>query len=126
MITKTRLQALVGQELIASVRVVPIPMESSWCVDAIIRMPMKAGSTTDTLAKQVDTYTGSTTDKLCRFSTIDQAAEFLTSVGIRMFTVDTSDAISFVDSQANEVTYVEQSVRLWDQVDGEQPADTFI
>ncbi|MFT4730223.1 MAG: hypothetical protein ACI9UN_004746, partial [Granulosicoccus sp.] len=34
MITKTRLQALVGQELIASVRVVPIPMESSWCVDA--------------------------------------------------------------------------------------------
>jgi hypothetical protein len=111
MITKTRLQALVGQELIASVRVVPIPMESSWCVDAIIRMPMKAGSTTD---------------KLCRFSTIDQAAEFLTSVGIRMFTVDTSDAISFVDSQANEVTYVEQSVRLWDEVDEEQPADTFI
>ncbi|MFT4730090.1 MAG: hypothetical protein ACI9UN_004613 [Granulosicoccus sp.] len=67
MITKTRLHALVGQELITSVRVVPIPMEASWCIDAIIRMPMKSGSTTDTLAKQVDTHTESTTGNCAVF-----------------------------------------------------------
>ncbi len=123
MISKTRFQALVEQELIASVRVVPIPMEASWCIDAIIRVPMEAGSTTDTLAKRADNDTGSTTDKLRRFSTIDQAAEFLTSVGIRVFTVDTGDAISFVDTHAKEVTYVEQSVWLWDDVDEDQTPD---
>jgi len=120
MITKAKFRALVEQGLIASVRVVPVPMEMCWCVDAIIRMPMEAGSTTDTLATPTDNNASSSTDNLRRFTSIDEAAEFLKSVDIRTFTVDTSDSISFVGDQTEEVRYVERSVRLWDMDDEQE------
>jgi len=112
MISKAKFKSLVSQKLIASVRVVPVPMETSWCIDAIIRMPMEAGSTTDTLARPAGKTDNSSTDDLRRFGSIDEAAEFLKGVDIRTFTVDTSDAISFVGEQDSAVHYVERSVRL--------------
>lgn len=113
MISRAKFKELVAQELIASVRVVPIPMETTWCIDAIIRMPMEAGSTTDTLAKPAGQTDSSSTDNLRRFDSIDQAAAFLKSVDIRTFTVDTRDAFSFAGGQTDEIRYIERSVRLW-------------
>ncbi len=112
MISKGKFKALVEQELVASVRVVPVPLETNWCIDAVIRMPMGPGSTTDTIAESPE-GNGHSSDALYRFESIDQAASFLNSVNIRTFTVDTADAIAFVDGESKNVRYIEKSVRLW-------------
>lgn len=111
MIPRAKFKTLVEQKLIASVRVVPVPMESRWCIDAIIRMPMAAGSTTDTVSKpQSSDQDG---DGLRRFATIDEAAQFLKQIGISTFTVDTQDSFTFSSSGSDAVKYVEQSVQVW-------------
>ncbi|ASJ71518.1 hypothetical protein [Granulosicoccus antarcticus] len=112
MIPRAKFKTMVDQKLIASVRVVPIPMESQWCIDAIIRMPMEAGSTTDTVSKPQSSGQGG--DGLRRFKTIDDAAQFLKEIGIGTFTVDTQDSFTFSSSGADAVKYVEQSVQIWD------------
>ena len=117
MIPRSKFKTLVEQKLIASVRVVPIPMQSQWCIDAIIRMPMEAGSTSDTISKSRKPATGG--DGLRRFETIDEAAQFLKELGITTFTVDTQDSITFAEVDAEAVGYVERSVQLWDDDEAE-------
>jgi len=109
MISKKVFADMVRDERIASIRVVPVPLESAWCIDAIIRMPMEAGSRTDTVAAPQD---ATHSDDLRRFKSIDAAAKYLRDVGVKTFTVDLEDSVSFVDVNQNVVRMVETSVRL--------------
>jgi len=111
MIPRSRFKTMVEQKLIASVRVVPIPMDTHWCIDAIIRMPMEAGSATDTVS--TSQRQGRSGGALRRFRSIDEAATFLKQMGVSSFTVDTQDSIRFADMDEQEVHYIERSVQVW-------------
>jgi hypothetical protein len=112
MIPRSTFKTMVKQKLIASVRVVPVPMETTWCIDAIIRMPLEAGSTTDTISRSGPSDKAG--DGLRRFRSIDEAARFLKETGISTFTVDTRDSITFAGTGTESVRYVERSVQVWD------------
>ena len=109
MISKKVFADMVRGERIASIRVVPVPLESEWCIDAIIRMPMEAGSRTDTISTPDDSTHD---DHLRRFKSIDSAAQYLRDVGVKTFTVDLDDSVSFTSVNAQALRMVETSVRL--------------
>jgi hypothetical protein len=111
MITKIKFEELVKQNLIASVRVVPVPLTQHWCIDTVVRVPLEAGSTTNTVATPTPS---SNPEKLRKFDTIDHAASFLRSVGIRSFTVDTDDAVSFAHLNDNATRMVETTMQVWE------------
>ena len=119
MISRRGFAQLVEEERIVSTRVVPVPMENAWCIDVIMRMPMDAGSHAETLAaKKTDKEEGG----LSRFPSIDAAANYLRSVGVTTFVVDTDDAISFANVDAPVMRVVETSARLWDDEDADEAA----
>ena len=120
MISKRRFIDLVKQDMVVSVRVVPVPFEDCWCIDTIIRTPMEAGSHAETVTANADT---SAKKKLTRFSTIDGAAEYLKSVGITTFTVDMSDAVTHIYSDPQVVRLIQTSARLWDDDADEHTAN---
>ncbi|MFT5394619.1 MAG: hypothetical protein ACI8PT_004830 [Gammaproteobacteria bacterium] len=114
MITKTKIEELVEQKLIASVRVVPVPLTRRWCIDTIVRAPLEAGSATDTVATPTP---NNDLDKLRKFDTIDDATNFLRSVGIRTFTVDTNDAVSFAHLDGNALRMLKTTMQLWESAE---------
>lgn len=86
------LKLLLDHGLVASVRVVPIPLASGWCVDVLIKELLTTGSRTATL--ECD-RSSTRRQRVRRFATIDSAARFLQRLGIDSFVVDTTDSISF-------------------------------
>ena len=123
MLTKKKFTLLFEQGLIASIRVVPVPFQQSWCIDAVVRMPLAAGSQTDTVGASTTETNYDDEDHLRKFDSIDAAASFLRSIGIKTFTVDTDDAISFANIDGKTVRVIEQTVRLWNNDDDEEDAD---
>ena len=113
MITRKRFAELKEQSLIASIRVVPVPLSQKWCIDAVVRVPLEAGSTTDT----VSSPSNGDDDKLRKFDSIDDAAAFLRSIGVTTFTVDTADAVSFVNIDGKSVRMIETTMRFWEDDD---------
>ncbi len=117
MLTRTYLRQLIEQNLISTTRVVPVPFEASWCIDVVVRVPLEAGSKTETVASA---DTDSASDRLRRFDSIDDAARFLREVGITTFTVDTADALSFAHVTSPAVRVVEKTMRLWQDEESAQ------
>lgn len=86
------LKLLLDSGLISSVRVVPIPLASGWCVDVLIKELLSAGSRTATLESD---RSSARRPHVRRFATIDSAGRFLRRLGIDSFHVDMADSISF-------------------------------
>jgi len=114
MLLKNELRQLVEQGCVASTRVVPVPFTNTWCVDIIVRTPLEVGSVTDTVASPPD---DSNEDGLRTFSSIDEAAQFLGSVGISSFVVDMNDSVSFTSVDSNMMRVVETTMRVWNNND---------
>lgn len=91
------LKLILDAGLVSSVRVVPIPLSSGWCVDVLIKELLVSGSRTAIL----ESDRSSTRRRLVRrFATIDSAARFLHRLGIQSFLVDMADSISFAAAEA--------------------------
>ena len=108
------LKLLLDSGLVASVRVVPIPLASGWCVDVLIKDLLTTGSRTDTLESN---RSSGRRRQVRRFATIDSVAKFLHRLGIDSFVVDLSDSISFAasDTIANREEGAEASVAVDDE-----------
>jgi len=83
---------LVDAALVSSVRVVPIPLASGWCIDVLIKELLETGSRTATLESD---RSSARRLQVRRFATIDSAARHLQRMGVDSFVVDMADSISF-------------------------------
>lgn len=104
MITRNAFRELVEDKLVASVRVVPVPLENEWCIDVIVRRRFEAGSSTETLATPGDSPF--TPDELMIFDSVDAAAGFLRASGVTSFTVDMDDALPPTRARTDSVHYL--------------------
>ena len=86
------LKLLLDSGLVASVRVVPIPLASGWCVDVLIKQLLSTGSRSATLECDRSSLRRR---QVRRFATIDSAGRFLRRLGIDAFQVDMADSIAF-------------------------------
>ena len=93
--------------LVSSVRVVPIPLSSGWCIDVLIKELLTTGSRTATL--ESDRSTGRRR-QVRRFASIDSAARFLHRLGVDSFHVDMADAISFAHAASAPAADAEGAV----------------
>lgn len=97
---------LLDSGLVSSVRVVPIPLASGWCVDVLIKELLSTGSRTATLESD---RSSTRRRQVRRFATIDSAARFLRRLGIDSFVVDMADSISFAGVAPNLATLEESA-----------------
>lgn len=95
--------------LVSSVRVVPIPLASGWCVDVLIKELLTTGSRTATLECDRSSVRRR---RVRRFATIDSAARFLHRLGIDSFVVDMADSISFATAESSDARLEEDAVSL--------------
>ena len=86
------LKLLLDSGLVSSVRVVPIPLASGWCVDVLIKELLSTGSRTAILESDRSSVRRR---QVRRFATIDSAGRFLRRLGIDAFQVDMADSIAF-------------------------------
>lgn len=91
------LKQLLENEMISSVRVVPIPLSKGWCIDVLIKEVLDVGSRTDTLDTDRSTKRQR---KVRRFGSIDSAARLLKDIGVSSFIVDMDDSISFFEADS--------------------------
>lgn len=92
--------------LVSSVRVVPIPLSSGWCIDVLIKELLTTGSRTATLESDRSTRRRR---QVRRFASIDSAGRFLHRQGVDSFQVDMADAISFAQAASPEATREEEA-----------------
>lgn len=88
-------------DLVSSVRVVPIPLASGWCIDVLLKELLSTGSRTATIESDRSTV------RCCqvrRFATIDSAGRYLNKLGVSSFVVDMADSISFAMGNPDQPT----------------------
>ena len=75
MITKAEFEKLIELKFIALVRVVTVPQENTWCIDVILRRPLRAGYKVETIVAGRD----ANTLQIDRFESLDSACLLYTS-----------------------------------------------
>lgn len=86
-------------DFVSVIRVVPMPMRSGWCIDLLLKELFAAGSRTETLESDRSTRSR---PKIRRFASIDSAGQYLKSLGVSAFRVETDAAISFAQFDNND------------------------
>lgn len=109
------LKLLLESGLVSSVRVVPIPLASGWCIDILIKELLTTGSRTATLESD---RSSARRRQVRRFATIDSAARFLRRLRVDSFVVDMADSISFAAASPGDVN-LEMDVTSADPPDDE-------
>lgn len=118
MITKAEFEKLIELKFIALVRVVTVPQENTWCIDVILRRPLRAGYKVETIVAGRD----ANTLQIDRFESLDSAANYLNSTGINSFIVDRKDTSAGIQSPQDVTKILKSDSTADEQVLDEQAA----
>lgn len=103
MITKAEFEKLIELKFIALVRVVTVPQENAWCIDVILRRPLRSGYKVETVVAGRD----ANSMEVDRFDSLDSAANYLHSTGIKSFVVDQKEASAGIQPTRNVTNILE-------------------